>query len=336
MNQPPVNQPPGPPTTERSPTEPPRRPRPRRNPLAGLFTTLFRLVVLGTSASLAWLTGMAIAQLYPTQVNEPPLSEAVLRGIDQTSRSLRRLTTRDTPTPATPADPADPAPSADPSPTPADAGGVTPASPAPLDLSDDQRQQVETELLALQAELDALSDRTRELEQQVGGAPASLAPVPLEVRLQQVEQRLDPTAVVAAPPSPTPEDESIPVAIADAARSNSLLVTLPSTALFQADDRSLKPAAANILTSIANDLRAYPGALIRVSAHTTSEANATSNRSLSFEQAKAVEQQLRASLGDNYRWVVLGYGDSRPLGEGSNAAQQQRNRRIEIAIEPRR
>jgi outer membrane protein OmpA-like peptidoglycan-associated protein len=190
--------------------------------------------------------------------------------------------------------------------------------------------------LALQAELDALSDRTRELEQQVGGAPASLAPVPLEVRLQQVEQRLDPTAVVAAPPSPTPEDESIPVAIADAARSNSLLVTLPSTALFQADDRSLKPAAANILTSIANDLRAYPGALIRVSAHTTSEANATSNRSLSFEQAKAVEQQLRASLGDNYRWVVLGYGDSRPLGEGSNAAQQQRNRRIEIAIEPRR
>ncbi len=315
--------------------KPPRRPRPRQNPLAGLFTTLFRLVILGTSASLAWLTGMAIAQLYPTQVTEPPLSEAVLRGLDQTSRSLRRLTTRDTP--VAPAGSADPTPATDPRPTPADAGSVTPASPAPLDLSDDQRQQVETELLALQAELDALGDRARQLEQQVGEPPASLAPVPLEVRLQQVEQRLDPTAVVTVPPSPPPEDESaIPVAIADAARSNSLLITLPSTALFQADDRSLKPAAANILTSIANDLLAYPGALIRVSAHTTSEANAASNRSLSYEQAKAVEQQLRASLGDNYRWVVLGYGDSRPLGEGSNAAQQQRNRRIEIAIEPRR
>ncbi len=57
------------------------------------------------------------------------------------------------------------------------------------------------------------------------------------------------------------------------------------------------------------------------------------NRELSFRRAKALEQYFGRALGEQYRWLVVGYGETRPLVANDTEANLQRNRRIEIAVE---
>ncbi|MGG6294326.1 OmpA family protein [Leptolyngbya sp. AN02str] len=314
-------------TSSQQPTEPkPNRPRNKakakrpRSPLVGLFVILFRLLLLGVGGSLAWVIGMAIAQMYPSSSTDPPLAEQVLRWIDTTGQSIENLA------------PGASAPSPDGSPTPSSSASPNPtpaaSAPAATELSADEREQAETELAALRTELQNLNERARELATQVDSPEIGTS---IEAQLQQIEQRLDPNAVAASAENPDPTS----VTVADASQRNSLLITLPADALFTEDERSLKPTAEPILASIANDLQSYPGALIRISGYTNSQSNDALNRSRSYEQAKLVEQQLKETLGDRYRWITVGYGDTRPLAEGGNTDNQQRNRRIEIAIEPR-
>jgi OmpA-OmpF porin, OOP family len=93
----------------------------------------------------------------------------------------------------------------------------------------------------------------------------------------------------------------------------------------------LRSEASIVLDSIMADLQRYPGAAIRVAAHVDGQGDGDQARS--FEQAKAVKQYLADKLGNNYQWVAIGYGHSRPLVD-KNAADRQRNRRIEITLDP--
>jgi outer membrane protein OmpA-like peptidoglycan-associated protein len=120
------------------------------------------------------------------------------------------------------------------------------------------------------------------------------------------------------------------------------MVTLPSDTLFDSTQTSLRPESLAILDSLIGDLQRYPVATIRVSAHVDEQGTVEADRSLSFEQAQAVKQYLTSKLGKNYQWVAIGYGHSRPLagspspGNSSPLPQsdRQRNRRIEIALDP--
>ena len=42
---------------------------------------------------------------------------------------------------------------------------------------------------------------------------------------------------------------------------------------------------------------------------------------------------LLNALGDNYRWLVVGYGSSRPLANNNTETYRQLNRRVEIAVD---
>jgi outer membrane protein OmpA-like peptidoglycan-associated protein len=115
-------------------------------------------------------------------------------------------------------------------------------------------------------------------------------------------------------------------------QAEKLKVTLPSDSLFEPDNSLLRPDAGLILDKIIADLRDSPSSTISIAAHTDAK-DADDDRELSFRRAKAVEQYLARALGDRYRWLAIGYGGTRPVVPNDTSANQQRNRRIEIAVD---
>jgi outer membrane protein OmpA-like peptidoglycan-associated protein len=294
-----------------------KRPSPGRG--RGVLTFIFRLLLLGVSGSLAGLLGITVAQFYPGRVPEPPLVEKFLRGSQSLWQGVSQVpkSWSGNSEPSSPSSPAS-TPFSSPSPI---------TSLPPVQLSDPDRQQVQTELAQLQTELQQLNGRATTLESRLG-APASSAP--LEQRLQTIQQRLDPNAPVI---SDAAEPGLFAATASTIANGELLKVTLPSDALF-AGDNTLRSETSAILDSIATDLQRYPGARIRVVGHTDSQGTTDSDRTRSFEQATAVTQYLANQLGEGYQWVTVGYGSSAPLVENTSAVNRQRNRRIEIVIDP--
>ncbi|NJR40465.1 MAG: OmpA family protein [Leptolyngbyaceae cyanobacterium CSU_1_4] len=252
-----------------------------------LLVSIFRLLLLGVSGSLAALLGVAIAQFYPDPSQEPPIVEKAVRQaqnwVNQQKQALF---------PA-------PQPAVVPSPASPIAPSIRQLPPSSTPLSQAERDKLQAELAQLRAQLRGLGDRAATIETQLGAA----APAPPE---------------------------------------KALMVTLPSDTLFDATQASLRPESLPILDSLISDLQRYPGATVRVSAHVDEQGAVEADRSRSFEQAKVVKQYLSSKLDDTYQWVAIGYGHSRPLAANSaqgnplpgSQGDRQRNRRIEIAIEP--
>jgi OOP family OmpA-OmpF porin len=301
----------------------------------GLLVFIFRLLMLGVSGSLAGLLGIAIANLAPGNIQEPPFAEKLLQGSQALWQSVTRLPQSWQSPRSSPAAPIAPQPDAAPQttlPAPPEAE-PSPQAAAP-ELTEADREQVQTELTQIQTELQQLNSRAAELETRVGTAGAGS---PLEERLQSIERQLDPDAAPPPSPSPSPvENQSLiaPTTTTLSNRGEVLTITLPSDALFDTDQTSLRSETSAILNTITTDLQRYPGATIRVVGHTDSQGSSANDRDRSFEQASAVAQTLSQSLDDSYRWIVVGAGSNSPLAENTTPINRQRNRRIEIVIDP--
>jgi outer membrane protein OmpA-like peptidoglycan-associated protein len=230
-----------------------------------LLVSIFRLLLLGVSGSLAALVGMAIAQFYPDQAQEPPIVEKALRQSQNWINQQKQTFFPQAPiAPVAPSQPSI-APSIAPSP----------------------------------------------INQLPPGSPTSAAP-------------FNSQPIVATPvPPAAPESSAKP-----------LIVTLPSDVLFDATQTNFSANSSLILDSLIGDLQRYPGAAIRVSAYVDEQGSEEADRARSFGQAKAVKQYLASKLGENYEWVAIAYGHSRPIAGNGSPGDRQRNRRIEIAIEP--
>ncbi|MGF1493397.1 MAG: OmpA family protein [Microcoleaceae cyanobacterium] len=307
-------------------------------PVAALAKLLFDLLLLTVGSGLAWIVGMAIAQIYPNPSSEMPLVEKWLR------RSR----------------PVQPAALSLPSATIPSSSGVTP----PPSLVPEQRQQLQGQLQQLQKELNTLMGRTAALEVQLG---ISRPNDPLEQRLQSIDQQLttlespqdsaEDAAEDAAENNGTPldttganSDGSGSILSNDAANSSSaspqlqstaqntaqnLVITLPSDILFEPGSSTLRRGANVILDNLISDLELYPDASIRVSGHTDATEQVQDNLTLSLQQAEAVVRYLsEAVVGEGYHWVAVGYGESYPVVSRQSEADQQLNRRIEVGIDP--
>ncbi|NET39144.1 MAG: hypothetical protein F6K19_45435, partial [Cyanothece sp. SIO1E1] len=194
------------PGTETQPAPPPIPLPPRKSVIGAVFVFFYRLLLLGFGGSLAWLLGVAIANFYPAQTQDPPLQEIVMQRSramnarikrlhqlwiqdDRSQATIEPIVSQPTTSEAVPTD--QPAPTANTSTT-----NPNP-QPAPT-LSDEQRQQLKDELIALQADLRALSARTTDLEVKLGDSQPN---IPLATRIQDLAQQLSPTA--ASPTAPT-------------------------------------------------------------------------------------------------------------------------------------
>ncbi|NEQ21604.1 MAG: OmpA family protein [Microcoleus sp. SIO2G3] len=269
-----------------------------------LLVLIFRLLLLGVGGGVALISGIAFANIYPNPSPEKPLLIKLLERLENKTP----ITTSDT--------------------SPTVAANTSNSS---LELTPVQQQQAQDQLTQLQNQLRALSDAVAALESQLGINRSNEA---LDTRLQAIALQIQgvPAPSANATPIRNASTNQIGASSVSIVQSDKLKVTLPSDLLFEENNSILRSEAGLILDKIIADLRKYPSSTIRIGAHTDSNGEAEDNRELSFRRAKAVEQYFANALDGEYRWLVVGYGAAQPLVTNDTAADQQRNRRVEIAV----
>lgn len=181
-------------------------------------------------------------------------------------------------------------------------------------LTPEQKAAIETEIKGIREQLQVLEGRTQKLESELDLGTQS---GDLTVRLTNLTELL--TADPEVIPSPT---EAKPQA-----STNTLKITLPSNVLFSQGGQ-LNPDAEEILDAIAIDLQQTKSQTITIAGHHFASGDIKAEE-LSFQQAQAVKVYLAKQVPGNHRWMMVGYGASRPL-ETDNI---QANQRIEIIAE---
>ncbi|HHC07809.1 MAG TPA: OmpA family protein [Actinobacteria bacterium] len=89
-----------------------------------------------------------------------------------------------------------------------------------------------------------------------------------------------------------------------------------------------------LLDEIFEALALFPDVPVEIAGHADAQGSAERNLELSERRARAVYDYLVAKGADPDRFVVVGYGDTRPIADNSTAEGRARNRRIEfIALE---
>lgn len=270
--------------------------RKRPNVFLLLLSWIFKLLLLVAIAGLSWVLGVAIALKYPSTSPEMPLAVKLLRTYDRLANQKPPL----------------------PDPTPI----VEIPTPPPIQLTETERSQLQGELKKLQEQLNTLIGQMAALEVKVG---VSRPTKTLESRLEALAQQLAP---------PPPGGTQPAVAIRPVFSRDTLMVTLPSDVLFERNTYTLRSGARLILDNLIADLKNYKDTEIRIAAHTDNVGINKDNAELSFLQAEAVTEYLSKNLGDRYYWVVVGYGETRPLTDNNTEIDKQRNRRVEIKINP--
>jgi len=112
---------------------------------------------------------------------------------------------------------------------------------------------------------------------------------------------------------------------------------MPTDLLFEYNSAELKDSARLSLMKLGFIIQKNPEAEISIEGHTDTFGGDGYNQTLSEARAKAVKNWLVESLrlnGD--RLAVRGWGKSKLLVPGGDVAAQQKNRRVEIVIRPKR
>jgi outer membrane protein OmpA-like peptidoglycan-associated protein len=122
--------------------------------------------------------------------------------------------------------------------------------------------------------------------------------------------------------------------------AKSIVVDLPADVLFDFDKAVLRPDATPALKKAAELLEGYPDAPVRIVGHTDAKGTDVYNDPLSLRRAQAVAAWLKAQ--GRSATSVTGAGKRQPVAEnahpdGSDDPDgRQRNRRVEILIDPAR
>lgn len=270
-----------------------------------LLVFIFRLLLLGVGSGIALILGILFAIIYPHPNPEKPLLLKMLEPLENRTPVI--------------------------SPNSNSTPGSIPINP-PSKLTTSQRQEAQAELRQLQAQQQALKGGIARLEKKIDLSPRDEA---LEARLQAISLQLQAQQASGSDASSgtvgstnqttaSPQTISLP---------DKLKVTLPSDVLFEENSSTLRPDAGLILDKIVANLRNTPKSTIRIAVHTEVAAKAEENRKLSFNRAKAIEQYFASTLDNQYRWLVIGYGETRPLVLNDTDANGRRNRRVEIAVD---
>jgi OmpA-OmpF porin, OOP family len=314
-------------TVPPQPNPPPVR---RRSKLRRMLNLIVRMLMLGIGGTVAAFLGMILAELYPAAKDgNVPLVERVKQESEQIWTNIQALPK-------------------------ALQGQSTPAASPIADLPERDRQFLTSDLIQIQTEFQQLGDRTRQIETRLG-IPA--VDGSLESRLQNLQTAVQvadsnsstgsnpstgssPSVNPSTTSSTTSSTGAAPIAataqtVAPPASSQELKATLPSDALFGSDQKTLRTEGKLLLDSLVTDLRQYPGATIKIGAYVNRQTDVQSDRRQTMQQAKTIEQYLLQKLGKGYKWFTKGYGDTKPLANGTTPADNQRNRRIEVIVEPK-
>lgn len=113
-----------------------------------------------------------------------------------------------------------------------------------------------------------------------------------------------------------------------------LLVSLSNDLLFETDSAQLTPEAIADLEKLGDILAKYPDDKLKVSGHTDSRGTNAYNEQLSERRAESVRRVLASRGVRDAQMRVLGFGETQPLAENTTVQGRQKNRRVELLIEP--
>lgn len=90
-----------------------------------------------------------------------------------------------------------------------------------------------------------------------------------------------------------------------------------------------------LLSKVKKSFAEFPGCNIIIEGHTDSQGSDDLNQTLSEKRAEAVKEYIIAnSTIPPSRIQAIGYGETRPVANNETAAGQEKNRRIDVVIQP--
>jgi outer membrane protein OmpA-like peptidoglycan-associated protein len=115
-----------------------------------------------------------------------------------------------------------------------------------------------------------------------------------------------------------------------------IILNMPSNITFPTDEDQVLAGFYPTLSSVALVLKEYNQTLVDVYGHTDDTGSDTYNQGLSQRRAMSVANFLSGQGVDGRRFVVTGFGETRPIASNANAAGKAQNRRVEIQLTPLR
>jgi len=115
-------------------------------------------------------------------------------------------------------------------------------------------------------------------------------------------------------------------------------ITLAADVLFEYNKADLTPEAGERLADLAAQLDELGAREVTIEGHTDSDGEDAANQDLSERRAEAVRGAFDAELGDDFTFVVEGFGESDPVAPNAhedgadNPEGRALNRRVEITF----
>lgn len=112
--------------------------------------------------------------------------------------------------------------------------------------------------------------------------------------------------------------------------NNQALLTQRLTINFETGESAIKSESYKVLNEFANTAKILNGAVIQIEGNTDNVGDPTFNKNLSQQRAKAVATYLQFQGLENSRFLVVGNGDSKPIGNNSTEQGKAQNRRTDV------
>jgi outer membrane protein OmpA-like peptidoglycan-associated protein len=188
----------------------------------------------------------------------------------------------------------------------------------------EEAEQARVDLADSRVRIGELEDEVRELDEQLGGV--SQERVALVQRLEAEARIREQFATIES------------LFARDAARvsreGNNLILRLVGLT-FASGRTDIAPEHHELLQNVARAASVFPRSQIVVEGHTDSYGSDDTNMSLSQERADAVSAYLADTFGiPAFRISAVGYGETRPIANNETPQGRERNRRIDVRIEP--
>ncbi|MEP5765193.1 MAG: OmpA family protein [Halieaceae bacterium] len=115
---------------------------------------------------------------------------------------------------------------------------------------------------------------------------------------------------------------------------NDITLLIGGGNVFASNQSRLTPGAREMLQPVAEVLEEYSNTRISIYGHTDDQGEADYNQQLSERRASSIARQLAKVGVARERIAIIGYGASQPIASNATEEGRDRNRRIELFIEP--